>query len=111
MKLLLDANISWKLTKLMVDDFEEIRHVDFIAELSKPPKDIEIWEWAAKNDFVIIRNDEDFLNLALVKGYPPKVVLLRTGNQSNVFIKNMLALHKLEIQSFIGSVSGVLEIY
>jgi len=30
-------------------------------------------------NFIIVTNDDDFLNLTNMKGFPPKVVLLRTG--------------------------------
>lgn len=58
---------------------------------------IEIWNYALNNDFIIVTNDNDFLNLAEVKGFPPKVVLLRTGNQSNNFIEGVLIKHKADI--------------
>lgn len=33
-----------------------------------------------------------------VKGFPPKVVLLRTGNQNRLFISNLLIMHKPNIE-------------
>ena len=48
--------------------------------LAVPANDIEIWDYALLNNLIIITNDDDFLNLATQKGFPPKVVLLRIGN-------------------------------
>jgi predicted nuclease of predicted toxin-antitoxin system len=62
MKLLLDANLSWRLVENLAPYYEECLHVDFIG-LAVPAKDIEIWNFAANNNCVIITNDEDFLNL------------------------------------------------
>ena len=85
MKLLLDANISWRLAGKLQTHFNDCFHVDHLG-LVVPAKDAEIWNHALLNNLIIVTNDEDFLNLANVNGFPPKVVLLRTGNQSNSYI-------------------------
>ena len=111
MKLLLDANISWRLAVLLKPHFEDCLHVEN-AGLKNPATDIEIWTFAAANNFIIITNDDDFLNLAQAKGSPPKVVLLRTGNQSNEYIGNLLLRHKNEISELSGTSDyGFLEIF
>ena len=86
MRLLLDANISWRLTDKLKIHFDECKHVDQVG-LSVPASDTEIWEYALENNMVIVTNDEDFLNFVNLKGFPPKVVLLKTGNQSNSYIE------------------------
>lgn len=110
MKLLLDANLSWRLTKKLKPHFEDCLHVDFIG-LSSPAFDIDIWKYALANDLIIVTNDDDYLNLANVKGFPPNVVLLRTGNQSNNFLEQLLIKHRLDIEALYRStVYGFLEI-
>lgn len=89
MKLLLDANLSWRLTKKLELHFSECIHVDEIG-FKAPAKENEIWKFATNHDAVIVTNGDDFLNLAKVKGFPPKVIILRTGNQSNDFIEHLL---------------------
>ena len=54
--------------------------------LAVPANDIEIWDYALINNLIIVTNDDDFLNLATHKGFPSKVVLLHTGNQSNNYL-------------------------
>ena len=111
MRLLLDANLSWRLCGELSHHFDEVKHVDNI-DLNIPAKDHEIWNWAFQNEFLIVTNDEDFLDLLMVKGFPPQVVLLRTGNQSNKFIKDILIQHKEDILSLSASDHfGILEIY
>lgn len=91
--------------------FEDCLHVDYIG-LIIPAKDKEIWDYALKNDLIIITNDDDFLNLVNVKGFPPKVILLRTGNQSNKYIEQLLIKHKTDIEALHNSVDiGLLEIF
>ena len=111
MKLLLDANISWRLTTRLKPHFEECLHVDH-AGLNVPAKDIDIWDYALDNDFIIVTNDEDFLDLVNIKGFPPKLILLKTGNQSNSYIEALLMKHKADIQSLHQSDDyGILELF
>jgi predicted nuclease of predicted toxin-antitoxin system len=51
MKILLDANISWKLTKTLEPIFEECTHADLIG-LDAPAQDIDIWNYALENRVV-----------------------------------------------------------
>lgn len=111
MNLLLDANLSWRLLKPLSKHFQDIRHVDNIG-LATPPKDFEIWKWAKYNNFIIITNDEDFIPLTLTKGFPPKIIILKIGNQSNNHILELLISRKNEIIQFEQSTNtGLLEIY
>lgn len=111
MKLLLDANVSWRLAARLKSHFEECIHVDYIG-LSIPAKDTQIWNYALDNNPIIIINDEDFLNLVNIKGFPPKIILLKTGNQSNTYIEALLIKHKAEIQSLHQSDDyGILELF
>ncbi|MET0636524.1 MAG: DUF5615 family PIN-like protein [Chitinophagaceae bacterium] len=111
MKLLLDANISWKLTAKLKDIFSDCHHVNKIG-LEIPPKDIEIWKYAASQKFIIVTNDDDFLNFVNIKGFPPKVVLLKTGNQSTKFIEALLVKHKDDIEGLEKSKDyGIIELY
>ena len=61
---------------------------------------------------IIVTNDDDFINLLNFKGYPQKIILLRTGYQSNNFIEVLLIKHKEDIKSFYyNSEIGLLEIF
>jgi predicted nuclease of predicted toxin-antitoxin system len=111
MKLLFDANISWRLTTILKQHFDECLHVDYVG-LASPAKDIDIWNFAKENDLIIISNDTDFLNLINQKGYPPKIVLLKTGNQSNQYIATLLIKHSSDIADLINDDGcGFLEIF
>ncbi len=73
---------------------------------------MEIWEHAQKHELIIITNDEDFLNLLLSKGVPPKVILLRTGNQSTQSIADLLIKRKSDVSAFYeDNEIGVLQIF
>lgn len=113
MKLLIDANLSWRLVNLLKNDYPEITHVA-TAGLPQAATDKSIWEYASQNNYSIITNDEDFYLLSMSKGFPPKIILLKTGNQSTRYIASILIKHKAEISQFITSTEseyGVLEIF
>jgi len=109
MKLLLDANISWRLTTVLSQHFGECVHVNK-TELPKPAKDTEIWNYAAANGYIIITKDSDFLHLFETKGFPPKIVLLRIGNIDRKTAEKILLQAKSSIVELENSDYGLLEI-
>jgi len=110
-RLLIDANLSWRLTAILKDEFTEIIHVDH-TDLEEASSDNNIWKYAQLNGYSIITNDEDFYLLAMDKGFPPKIILLRTGNQSTKYIAGIIVKHKTEIIDFLDNEEyGVLEIF
>lgn len=61
---------------------------------------------------MIVTNDEDFIHLMSVRGFPPKVVLLKTGNQSTSFIAQTLIRHKQTIEALQSATDiGLLEVF
>jgi len=109
-KLLLDANLSWRSIKSLQEHFEACYHADSIG-LKVPAKDIEIWDYAKGNNLIIITNDEDFFNLLMIKGFPPKIILLKTGNQNRKKVEEVLICAKEQIeQLLLSSELGLLEI-
>ena len=109
MKLLLDANLSWRLAPVLSEQFGECTHVNK-TELPKPAKDTEIWNYAAMNGYTIVTQDSDFLNLFEAKGFPPKIVLLRVGNIDRKMAERILLGAKLSIFDLEKGDCGLLEI-
>jgi len=109
MKILLDANISWKLVNILKPVFGECSHVDLIG-LDVPVEDIDIWNYAQDNGYIIVTKDNDFVDLLEVKGFPPKVVLLKTGNNSSQALAALLNKTEPMIKDFENSNLGLLEI-
>jgi predicted nuclease of predicted toxin-antitoxin system len=110
MKLLLDANISWKLVDILAPVFGECTHVDLIG-LTVPAKDKDIWNYALENGYIIITKDNDFLDLLELKGFPPKVVLIKTGNNSSKILAELIIDAKPKIEDLKNNEYGLLEIY
>ncbi|MDX1939476.1 MAG: DUF5615 family PIN-like protein [Saprospiraceae bacterium] len=110
-KLLIDANLSYRLVKKLAGEFSDCLHVSKTG-LSIPANDNDIWDWAKQNNYIIVTNDEDYYNLTVYFGFPPKVVLLRMGNQSTNFIAEVLKRHKSHIEQMTNSSDyGILEIF
>ena len=111
MKILIDANISWRIIRLLDGIFSEIQHVNF-TDLEPPAKDISIWEYALQNEYTILTSDEDFLDFISFKGFPPKLILLRVGNIKTLELSKIIMNHQQDIIDFILDEStGILEIY
>lgn len=91
--------------------FDEVKHVTEIhhgASLT----DTEIWGYALQNNFMIITNDDDFYRLSITKGFPPKVLVLRTGNQSTLNIGNQILKNNSAIEQFYNEDEyGVFELF
>ena len=110
MKILLDANISWKLVNILAPVFGGCAHVDLIG-LTVPAKDDDIWNYALENSYIIITKDNDFLDLLELKGFPPKVVLIKTGNNSSKILAKIIVDAKQQIEDMENNKYGLLEVY
>ena len=75
MKLLLDENLSPRLTKQIEDLFSGSIHVRTVGLGQRP--DTEIWDFAKSHGFAIITADVDFYEMATRIGPPPKVIWMR----------------------------------
>ena len=89
----------------------EVLHVSRTG-LVVPADDHDIWAWAKARGYIVVTNDEDFYRFAGVLGFPPKVVMLRTGNQSTRFMATLVIQHLANIQLLDdSSENGVLELF
>ncbi len=100
MKLLFDANISYRIVKKLQKDFPHSLHVSKTG-INPPISDRLIWQFARQNDFVIVTYDEDFYELSNLYGSPPKIIWLRFGNLPTEIITQKLLKFKTEIQNLI----------
>jgi predicted nuclease of predicted toxin-antitoxin system len=89
--------------------FEECNHVDLIG-LNVPVEDKDVWNYALDNGYTIITKDADFVDLLELKGFPPKIVLLKTGNNSTQVIMELLINAKSMIEDLETNDYGLLEI-
>ena len=88
MKLLLDENLSSRLVPFLQHDYPGSNQVVLLGMQSTSDK--ELWQKAKDDDFVIVTRDADFQELSLVWGQPPKVIRLKTLNQTRAATLTLL---------------------
>ncbi|MBV6404709.1 MAG: DUF5615 family PIN-like protein [Flavobacteriales bacterium] len=98
MKLLLDENISYRVQRSVQEVFPGTCHVSAIQGLKG---DKAIWEHARAHDLVLVTFDHDFVQLAALYGFPPKVLLLTLRNPRYAAIASLLIMKQQQILDFV----------
>lgn len=101
MKLLFDQNISPRILNKLPNDFSECQQVRFAG--LEDASDNEIFEFAKVNDFAIVTFDFDFVDLNAIRGTPPKIVYLNTGNLNTHNVTDLIINRLLIIQHYLNS--------
>jgi predicted nuclease of predicted toxin-antitoxin system len=104
MKLLLDENLSHRIVPCLQQSYPESTQVTLVG--LQATKDIEVWEFARANNYVIVTRDADFLDLSLQHGQPPKVIWLRTPNLSRATTLNILITNQARIEERLLELEG-----
>jgi len=98
MNLLFDQNISYRIIRILKSTFPKCKHVNDVGLENET--DEMIWEFAREHDFTVVTFDADFYDLSIVKGIPPKIIWLRSGNTSTLNISHLLIEKKKLIKDF-----------
>ncbi len=97
MKLLLDENLSRRLIPFLQNNFPDSTHVALINLQSST--DLQIWEYAKLNGFVVVTRDADFYELSLLNQVnAPKVIWLRVNNVAKSQVLALLLNHEFFIK-------------
>lgn len=98
MKLLLDENLSHRLVPLLQDAYPGTQHV--VDAGLQGAADAVIWDFAQREGFALVSKDDDFRQLSLLRGAPPKVVVLAIGNGGNAQALALLTDNRGHIEAF-----------
>ena len=98
MKLLLDENLSRKLVGRLAELYPASAHVVQFDLLERP--DLEIWNFARREGFIVVSTDADFYELATTLGPPPKVVWLRRWRHPTRDAEMVLRREAIRITKF-----------
>ncbi len=110
MTFLFDQNISHRILKLLPETYQSSSTVKQEGLLNSTDK--EVWDFAKKNNFIIVTQDSDFNDLNSLFGFPPKIIWIRTGNIKTSQLAKILIDYASEIDSFIAnSKYGCFEIF
>jgi predicted nuclease of predicted toxin-antitoxin system len=101
MRVLLNENIapSLKAEFARISWLNAVLHVNEVSLASQD--DVALWQWACTQPTLLVTKDKDFAFMALRKGVPPKVLLLRIGNASVRETWQAIKAQILTLQSFI----------
>jgi predicted nuclease of predicted toxin-antitoxin system len=96
-KLLFDQNLSPRLVSRLADLYPDSSHVYLIGLDTSP--DPVIWQYAIKNEFIIVTRDADFSDLSVLLGFPPKVIWIRRGNCTTNDIEMILRSNHAAVEA------------
>jgi predicted nuclease of predicted toxin-antitoxin system len=83
MKLLIDAQLSPSIAAWINDNYPNYRAVSVWAAELRDKNDKYIYDFAKKNNFILVSKDSDFIRLIENFGCPPHLVWITMGNTSN----------------------------
>lgn len=98
MKLLIDQNLSPKLVDRLADLFPGSAHVLSLG--LDCADDNQIWEHARLSGFAIVSKDPDYNNLSVLRGSPPKVLWLQSGNCTTAQVEATFRARFADIEAF-----------
>ena len=98
MKLLFDHNLSPRLVSLVADLYPNSNHL-YLMGLDQE-SDLLVWEPAKIQNYIIVTKDSDFNELLILKGFPPRVIWIRSGNCATKTIELLLRNNYKTILSF-----------
>lgn len=107
--LLIDQNLPLALTAALTPFFPGTVHVKELG--MERATDTALWSYALEKKLVIITKDSDFYDRLTLKGYPPKLIWVRTGNVSTDFLIQLFQAKQASIKAFLeNSDIGYLEV-
>lgn len=98
MKLPFDENLSPELPGLLARLFPLSAHVRDLGLVGAD--DSILWNAAVQQGFALATKDDDFVELSILGGAPPKVVLIGIGNCRTSAIVALLESERLKIERF-----------
>ena len=82
MKLLIDANLPFKLVSLLIDEGVDVIHTDDLPNKERTT-DRELRNVSVNENRIVITKDTDFLDSHLINNIPKKLLIVTTGNIKN----------------------------
>jgi predicted nuclease of predicted toxin-antitoxin system len=98
MKFIVDAQLPRRLAReLTASGHDAVHTLDFPAGNRTQDKDIVAL--AVREDRVVLTKDNDFVASFLLRGAPPKLLLISTGNISNNALSRLLAANLTALET------------
>ena len=110
MKILVDAQLSPAIAAWINRTFDHIEAVSVRSVELVASEDVEIYNYAKQQGYVIMSKDDDFLELVESKGSPPQLIWVTCGNTSNTRMREVLAKVLEQVKELINEGETVVEI-
>jgi predicted nuclease of predicted toxin-antitoxin system len=98
MKFIVDAQLPRRLARDLAAAGHDVVHTLDLPLQNLTP-DGEITALATKEDRVVITKDSDFVISFLLRGAPPKLLLISTGNISNDALSRLMAANLATLEN------------
>jgi predicted nuclease of predicted toxin-antitoxin system len=98
LRLLLDENLSERLVLALAPEYFDTLHVRTLG--LGGAADVFLWDIAAQQQCLLVTKDEDFVQLSVLRGPPPKVLWLNVGNAKTPAIAQLLKHNVAAIAEF-----------
>jgi predicted nuclease of predicted toxin-antitoxin system len=98
MRLLIDENLSESLVDALQDLFPDSLHVRIMGHGGAT--DAEIWMLARELGCTLLTRDQDYEGLSVLRGAPPKVILVRLGNCTTADVIRLIHDRESTIREF-----------
>jgi predicted nuclease of predicted toxin-antitoxin system len=92
MKFIVDAQLPPRLARQLAAAGHEAVHTLALAKGNRTP-DRDITSIATMENRVVVTKNEDFVTGFLLRGAPPKLLLVSTGNISNDALSHLVAMN------------------
>jgi predicted nuclease of predicted toxin-antitoxin system len=98
MKFLVDAQLPHRLARELATAGHDTVHTSDLPARNRTP-DGEVVALAVREGRVVVTKDNDFVTSFLLKGLPPKLLLISTGNISNDALSKLVAANFKTIEA------------
>jgi len=98
LSLLLDENLSPRLTGRLASLFPGLMHVRDVG--LKQADDREIWQWARDNSHTVVTADSDFVEMVTREGPPPRLIHIERCDFPFRVIEDLLRRNAIRISEF-----------
>ncbi len=106
MKFVIDAQLPYALSMHLKQKGFDVIHTDDLPN-KELTTDNEIREISVKEDRIVVTKDSDFLDSYYIKGIPPKLLLVSTGNIKNKVLFNLFESNIEKIIELFGQYSFI----
>lgn len=98
MKFIVDAQLPRRLARDLAAAGHEVVHTLELPEGNRT-QDGDIAELAVRQGRVVVTKDSDFVISFLLRGVPPKLLLISTGNISNDALSRLIAANLTAVEN------------